>query len=177
MRAYQDCQRKEDTYPNNNGNGNQLSEASANLCIRRSRGRSLLCRDFHKGQKFLCSHQYPFLFLFHLFFDNLDKLSFKDYESFDTPTFYKGILNIDEAHDTFLKLDGFTKGFVVINGFNIGRYWNTAGPQTTLYVPAPLLKSGGNEIIVFETDGCDSQFIEFVDTPELGDTILKTSYN
>ncbi len=115
--------------------------------------------------------------MYPLFFDNLDKLSFKDYESFDTPTFYKGILNVDEAHDTFLKLDGFTKGFVVINGFNIGRYWNTAGPQTTLYVPAPLLKPGENEIIVFESDYSNSQYIEFVDTPELGETILKTSYN
>ena len=35
-----------------------------------------------------------------------------------------------------------------INGFNIGRYWNR-GPQKTLYVPAPLLKSGKNEVRLF----------------------------
>ena len=58
-------------------------------------------------------------------------------------------------------------GFVVINGFNIGRYFNPAGPQKTLYVPAPILKEGRNEIIVFESDKTDSLTVEFLDTPEL----------
>ena len=35
-----------------------------------------------------------------------------------------------KAKDTFLKLTDFTKGFVTINGFNIGRYWEV-GPQMT----------------------------------------------
>ena len=38
----------------------------------------------------------------------------------------------------------------------------------TLYVPAPLLKEGSNEIVVFETDGFDSPVITFTDTPDLG---------
>ena len=70
--------------------------------------------------------------------------------------------------DTFLKLDGFTKGFVIINGHNIGRYFNPAGPQKTLYVPAPFLHEGENEITVFESDKMTSPYVEFVDTPELG---------
>ena len=69
--------------------------------------------------------------------------------------------------DSFIKLDGFTKGFVVINGFNIGRYFNPAGPQKTLYVPAPLLREGDNEIVVFESDAYDAPVIEFVDKPIL----------
>ena len=34
---------------------------------------------------------------------------------------------------------------VFINGVNIGRYWSI-GPQRTLYVPAPILKSGLNRV-------------------------------
>ena len=31
-----------------------------------------------------------------------------------------------------------------------------------------MLKPGDNEIVVFETDSCDRNTIEFVDTPDLG---------
>ena len=72
-----------------------------------------------------------------------------------------------KAKDTFLKLTDFTKGFVTINGFNIGRYWEV-GPQMTLYVPASLLNVGENEIVVFESDGLKGEpIVEFVDTPIL----------
>ena len=82
--------------------------------------------------------------------------------------FCKGTFEIDEAYDTFLKLDNFTKGFVTVNGYNIGRYWEI-GPQKTLYIPASLLKKGENEIIVFESDGLKGDaVIEFTDVPELG---------
>ena len=81
----------------------------------------------------------------------------------------RGTLQIDgEPCDTFIKLEGFHHGFVTVNGFNLGRYYNDAGPQKTLYCPAPMLKSGENEIVVFETDSCDRNVIEFVDVPELG---------
>ncbi len=51
---------------------------------------------------------------------------------------YKGNVDINESCDTFLKLDGWSKGNVWINGFDIGRYWNIE-PQRTLYVPGALL--------------------------------------
>ena len=90
-------------------------------------------------------------------------------DSAEGPQFLRGCLTIDAApRDTFLKLPGFTKGFVLINGFNIGRFYNPAGPQRTLYVPAPLLRRGENEILVFESDGFRSAAVEFVDVPELG---------
>ena len=50
---------------------------------------------------------------------------------------------------TYLLLDGWNKGNVFVNGFNIGRYWKV-GPQKTLYVPGPLLRVGSNTIEVFE---------------------------
>ena len=91
-----------------------------------------------------------------------------DAAGYAVPVFLQGEFEIEEKPmDSFIKLDGFTKGFVMINGFNIGRYFNPAGPQKTLYVPAPILKQGKNEIIVFESDKTDSLAVEFVDIPEL----------
>ena len=102
----------------------------------------------------------------------MDDLSALDWQSSvaDTvPAFYRGVLNIEgKPADTFIRLDGFEKGFVKVNGFNIGRYFNSAGPQKTLYVPAPLLLEGGNEIVIFESDRCDVPRVIFTDVPELG---------
>ena len=107
--------------------------------------------------------------------NNLEKLDFKPIENVPTeekpivgPNFFKAELEIEgKPCDTFLKLDGFTKGFVTINGFNLGRYWKI-GPQKTLYVPAPMLKEGKNEIIVFENDETATLDIEFTDVHDLG---------
>ena len=75
-----------------------------------------------------------------------------------------------EPQDTFLVMDTWGKGIVIVNGFNIGRYWKK-GPQKTLYVPAPLLNQGSNEVIVFETEGLKGMKpfkIWFSDVPMLG---------
>lgn len=100
--------------------------------------------------------------------NNLDKVEYSDDETEEKSVFYKGSFNIDKAYDTFISLDNFTKGFVTINGYNIGRYWEI-GPQKTLYIPASLLNEGENEIVVFESDGIKGEPVaEFVDTPVLG---------
>ena len=81
--------------------------------------------------------------------------------------FYKGYFDVDEVSDTFLKLDSFRKGFVIVNGFHLGRYWEI-GPQQTLYIPASILKKGKNEVVVFESDGLISDaIVEFLDYPIL----------
>ncbi|MBQ2754514.1 MAG: beta-galactosidase [Clostridia bacterium] len=64
------------------------------------------------------------------------------------PAFYKGNFKAKPDTDTFLDMRNFNKGFVFVNGFNLGRYWN-AGPQYTLYVPGELLKEE-NVIEIFE---------------------------
>lgn len=100
--------------------------------------------------------------------DNLERLKYTDTTPFEKSVFVKGTVIIDEPCDTFLKLCGFTKGFVTINGFNLGRHW-CKGPQRTLFVPSSVLKKGENEIIVFDSDGIDGgAYGEFTDTPELG---------
>lgn len=82
--------------------------------------------------------------------------------------FFKGTFYVEEIADTFLNAENFTKGFVIINGFNIGRYWDI-GPQKTLYVPASILKKGENEIIIFESDNLKTTAkITFTDQPDLG---------
>ena len=48
------------------------------------------------------------------------------------------------------------------NGFNLGRFWNI-GPQKKLYIPAPLLKKGDNEIVIFETEGNSADGIALSD--------------
>ena len=103
--------------------------------------------------------------------DQLEKIPFraKDGVGVKKSSFLRGTLTVDgEPKDTFIRLDGFHHGFVAVNGFNLGRYYNDAGPQKTLYCPAPMLKSGDNEVIVFEMDSSDRNEILFTDTPDLG---------
>ncbi|MDD9266867.1 beta-galactosidase [Paenibacillus sp. GCM10023248] len=90
-----------------------------------------------------------------------------DEQTVERPAFYRGSFTVEERGDTFLRLDGWTKGVVWINGFNLGRYW-AEGPQRTLYVPAPLLRDGVNEIIVLELHGTEKPVVELSDTPDLG---------
>ena len=99
--------------------------------------------------------------------DNVDRLDFDRDCTEGLPAFYKFELEVDEACDTFLELDGWGKGCVFLNGFNLGRFWEI-GPQKRLYIPAPLLKIGKNEIIVFETEGKATGVIELKDEPDIG---------
>ena len=41
------------------------------------------------------------------------------------------------------------KGFVWVNGHNLGRVWDI-GPQKSLYPPAPWLRVGENEVVDFD---------------------------
>jgi beta-galactosidase len=65
------------------------------------------------------------------------------------PGCYKGYFTVNDPADTYLDMRPFGKGFVFLNGHNLGKYWQI-GPQQTIYVPAAWLKKGKNEIIVFD---------------------------
>ncbi|OZB98358.1 glycoside hydrolase family 35 protein [Paenibacillus sp. XY044] len=99
--------------------------------------------------------------------NDLSGLDFHVLQPQQGPAFYRGELQVHEQADTFLSLNAWTKGVVFINGFNLGRYWNT-GPQSTLYVPGPLLREGANEIVVFELYGTELPEIDFGEQPDLG---------
>ncbi|CAL4062079.1 unnamed protein product, partial [Meganyctiphanes norvegica] len=84
--------------------------------------------------------------------------------SLTTPGLYRGTLNVTaEPLDTFVDMSSWNKGVVFINGFNLGRYWSE-GPQKTMYLAAPLLNQGENEIIIYEQyEAADA--ILFTDAP------------
>jgi beta-galactosidase len=91
--------------------------------------------------------------------NNVNKLHFDKNLSIEHgPTFFRGELLIEKPSDTIVHLEGWTKGNLFVNGFNLGRYWEM-GPQKTLYLPGPLLKSGMNEIILFELHGTKNKTI------------------
>ncbi|XP_054896968.1 beta-galactosidase [Poeciliopsis prolifica] len=96
------------------------------------------------------------------------------------PAFYNGSFIIpdgipDLPQDTYVKLPGWKKGQIWINGFNLGRYWPARGPQVTLFVPASILSTAAPNnvtILELEADPCSSQActIEFTTTPILNVT-------
>lgn len=99
--------------------------------------------------------------------DNIDKINFSKEYLDNTPAFYKFELEVAKLGDTFLDFEGWGKGCVFVNGFNIGRFWEI-GPQKRLYIPAPLLQIGKNEIIIFETEGKVLDKITLKDEPDVG---------
>jgi beta-galactosidase len=70
-------------------------------------------------------------------------------DEIEQPALYRGTFSLRGVGDTYLDMHGFGKGFVFVNGHNLGRYWQI-GPQQTLYVPAVWLKKGTNEVVVFD---------------------------
>ncbi|MFI8435246.1 beta-galactosidase family protein [Streptomyces sp. NPDC079020] len=104
--------------------------------------------------------------------EHLDALDFSPFDPASPPVgpaFHRGYAEIGRPADTFLALDGWTKGHAWINGFALGRYWSR-GAQGTLYVPAPVLRPGRNEITVLELHACATRTVELRDRPDLGET-------
>jgi len=105
--------------------------------------------------------------IFSLPMDNLEQVDFSGGYEEGQPSFTRFELLVEEVGDTFVELPGWGKGFVTVNGFNLGRFWEV-GPQKRLYVPGPVLQEGVNEIIVFESDGKLTDEICFYAEADLG---------
>jgi beta-galactosidase len=69
-----------------------------------------------------------------------------------------------ETADLFLSTHGWGKGVAWFNGWNLGRFWS-AGPQEFLYVPGPLVREEGNELVVLELLGTANPTPQFVPAP------------
>lgn len=67
------------------------------------------------------------------------------------PAFYRATFVISAPGDTFLDMGHLSKGVAWVNGHALGRFWNI-GPQRTLYVPGPWLRTGVNELVIFDLD-------------------------
>ncbi|MFE6965636.1 beta-galactosidase family protein [Agromyces sp. NPDC057679] len=85
------------------------------------------------------------------------------------PIFAIGVFTLDEPTDLHIELPGWNTGIVRVNGVNLGRY-RSRGPQRTHYVPAPVVRAGENEILVFETVGATAAAVRFAARPDLGPT-------
>ncbi|KAJ8341060.1 hypothetical protein SKAU_G00333510 [Synaphobranchus kaupii] len=98
-----------------------------------------------------------------------------------TPAFYAGSFSIpsgipDLPQDTYVQFPNWGKGQLWINGFNLGRYWPSRGPQVTLYVPVHILSTAApNNVTVLELESAPCSqgacTVEFTHTPILNATV------
>ncbi|XP_043704468.1 beta-galactosidase 17 isoform X2 [Telopea speciosissima] len=86
------------------------------------------------------------------------------------PGFYEGNFSIDtlnEVKDTYLSFSGWSKGIAFVNGFNIGKFWPSHGPQCNLYVPGPVLQRGENVVVLLEIEDLNPELVVIsVDQPD-----------
>src|ERR1700759_2781083 len=88
--------------------------------------------------------------------NDLARLQFTS-EPCEGPCFHRTQLKASEPADTYLDTSELHKGEVWVNQEPLGRFWSI-GPQHALYLPAPWLKQGVNEVIFFDllSDSSDS---------------------
>lgn len=94
------------------------------------------------------------------------KFKFRNGDLADGPAFFKGTFVMDSVGDCFVDTRGWGKGAVWVNGRSLGKYWEI-GPQQTLYLPAPWLKKGKNEIVVFAMENTGKRTIQGLTEPIL----------
>jgi beta-galactosidase len=101
--------------------------------------------------------------IFTLPFDEnyVQNLNFTSGENTKPGLFFKGEFDLAAVGDTYLDVSQWEKGVVWVNGHNLGRYWNI-GPQKQLYCPAPFLKKGKNEIVIFDLHQLEAKSVKGV---------------
>ncbi|CAG9096696.1 unnamed protein product [Plutella xylostella] len=107
--------------------------------------------------------------------ENVDVTGHDNPESTDRgPVLYEGAFtlpNNTQLLDTYVNPTGWGKGYIWINGHNLGRYWPREGPQVTLYVPGVWLQPppAANRLQILELEAAAPGLdVTFVDTPILG---------
>jgi beta-galactosidase len=85
-----------------------------------------------------------------------------------SPAFWRGTFNLENAGDTFLDLHHLGKGDVWVNGHCLGRFWNI-GPSQTAYAPGCWLHAGTNEIVVLDTLGSENHSVAGLEKPVLSE--------
>lgn len=100
-----------------------------------------------------------------LYREKVGKLTFST-SIIGVPAFHKGTIHLQYTGDCFLDMSAWGKGAAWVNGHSLGRFWNI-GPQQTLYVPAPWLKKGKNEIVIFEMEDTGNRNLQGLKTPIL----------
>ncbi|XGW28001.1 hypothetical protein V3C99_008085 [Haemonchus contortus] len=75
---------------------------------------------------------------------------------FNVGDVFRGEFTPTGKGDTSIDMSNWGKGVAWLNGFNLGRYWASAGPQKYLYVPAPLVTTGKNSLLFLELEKLSS---------------------
>ncbi|XP_031636226.1 beta-galactosidase-like isoform X2 [Contarinia nasturtii] len=82
------------------------------------------------------------------------------------PMIFHGTFDVDDIADMFVNPIKWGKGFIFVNGFNLGRYWPLVGPQITLYLPKEILRKQQNTIVVVELQRAPKNgHVKFSDKP------------
>jgi len=100
-----------------------------------------------------------------------DQLAYSD-QPCSGPCFYQATFTVDNPSDTFLDTSALGKGEVWVNGSPLGRFWHV-GPQKALYLPAPWLKAGPNQVVVFDLEGQPGRKLQGLDHPVLNGPVEK----
>lgn len=107
-------------------------------------------------------------------FSNLSAFKFSKNVLRSGPGLYKATFNLEDIGDTYLDMRSFGKGFVFLNGHNLGKYWEI-GPTQTIYIPACWLKKGKNELVVFDQIKAGHTSISALNAPILDGANAKKS--
>jgi beta-galactosidase len=65
------------------------------------------------------------------------------------PSLSRAVFNVSSVGDTYLNLKNYKKGYIWVNGRNLGRYWNI-GPSQKVFCPGVWLKQGQNDLIILD---------------------------
>lgn len=109
-----------------------------------------------------------------LYKEKVGKIKFGE-QIHGVPAFHKGVFHIHKKADCFVDMSRWGKGAVWVNGKSLGRFWNI-GAQQTLYIPAPWLRKGKNEIIVFEMEDTGNRTLQGVSRPILDSLGVDKNY-
>ena len=64
---------------------------------------------------------------------------------------FKVEIELNDTADVYIDATNYFKGYIYVNGYNLGRYWNI-GPQYRLYCPGIWLNKGINTIYFLELE-------------------------
>ena len=64
---------------------------------------------------------------------------------------FKVEIELSDTADVYIDATNYFKGYIYVNGYNLGRYWNI-GPQYRLYCPGIWLNKGANTIYFLELE-------------------------
>ena len=80
---------------------------------------------------------------------NNDILDWRKLGSRTFPALSKANFNLTSVADTFINVKNYKKGYLWVNGRNLGRYWNV-GPTQKVFCPGVWLKEGANTLYILD---------------------------